>query len=1049
MTTSSPFTCLHHCRCKHWNFDLQSPPEGDWHATCAAFPNGIPREILTGDRHHTTPFPGDNGIQYEPVIKPATTPQSVDEVIEEIEGEETRGVNATERGDAAEPDLSDLMTDQAIALSAQTVEGWLETIRTWLQERYAEGLTLEQAGDRIAELYDQLDDRPYAEALRQTMNLSHLAGQDEVNEEIADEEGRGVNATERSDAKLRSPRDRGLVKQVITNRNGDRQTVWVRPDEVESSKGKRRSGGKGALIAGIAGTAIVGGALAAAALKREPQQSNTPSPPVIPPVRKPNGTATAAGIVTSGVVGAGIIAISQKDQLTTVAALKRHTVIPDLETDAELQTFNGMNPDGSAMSEELAQSIRSANAELYAELRKDTRPWYLSKRREQAFIFNPKTGEKSQRIQGGEISVILNPELMPGYEPPETIKFEPGEPVKGSFKSKQPSLGFTHSHPTSASLSFADMWTSPEPHVLGWPAFGYTIRQSQKVDFAIAVDPYGNVYNGILQPDAAKKRSPRFNPKDSESILAENAVLGLIEKFKTSKNPKTRELAKALTKATKIKEGNDIFNFCWTHAQNLMLQEMGVIHYQAQLTPTFQRIEEDFSWLFDAAREEGRKNRSSSNRTDAAEVLPTMASNPSLLIILSLDTFLSPYSSIDEIKHRQHQVEELPDGPQKQIVLAQIENLLNRQSLEEDGDRLDSLIEECMEWAFEQTSRLDSDGVECGKGWISKGEECHVGKQQQKKPKMPAAWQQKMREQKQIIASGFVRQEEFAKLQRSPRDHHPGINESFFVVAPNGQEFLFKTGEESNRRSNASYRVDYAAEVLASDMGIRAGVPVNRTRLVPAPLTSSFKQPGLAGTLHNVVPGRPYVELEGKPLPIGHQFPGRGSYPKAFYPDLDLQEFSQSAFTSALQHPDLTKIYALDVITGNPDRHSGNLLYDASGHRFYGIDMGLAFMTPPEGLLDDLEVMERSRSLELMMEDEDMARNIALFHDTLTRLKDQGPDSSRAFRLLTYSKAVSSVPMWKDDPDLMDRVVKREGIIKDTYKITDKIIKILDSKLKP
>lgn len=62
MTYFTPPPCA---ECKHFVMD-----KGNWH--CAAFPDGIPDEILSSANDHRQPVEGDHGVQFEPLTKQKT-----------------------------------------------------------------------------------------------------------------------------------------------------------------------------------------------------------------------------------------------------------------------------------------------------------------------------------------------------------------------------------------------------------------------------------------------------------------------------------------------------------------------------------------------------------------------------------------------------------------------------------------------------------------------------------------------------------------------------------------------------------------------------------------------------------------------------------------------------------------------------------------------------------------------------------------------------------------------------------------------------------------
>ena len=50
--------------CKHYRLNQQ----------CSAFPDGIPMPIILGQHDHAQPWPGDNGVRWEPSVDEGDLP---------------------------------------------------------------------------------------------------------------------------------------------------------------------------------------------------------------------------------------------------------------------------------------------------------------------------------------------------------------------------------------------------------------------------------------------------------------------------------------------------------------------------------------------------------------------------------------------------------------------------------------------------------------------------------------------------------------------------------------------------------------------------------------------------------------------------------------------------------------------------------------------------------------------------------------------------------------------------------------------------------------
>jgi hypothetical protein len=285
----------------------------------------------------------------------------------------------------------------------------------------------------------------------------------------------------------------------------------------------------------------------------------------------------------------------------------------------------------------------------------------------------------------------------------------------------------------------------------------------------------------------------------------------------------------------------------------------------------------------------------------------------------------------------------------------------------------------------------------------------------------------------------FVSQQEFSQFEKdNSRRHRPGNNESFFVVRnipKTGAEaariqaqieaaeadFKRYTREayagrmpwkvpeaereaisaENLRRSiviselaesliqrrepffykragtnSISHKKDAQNEVLCSEIAAKAGIPHNDVRMAPAGINNNFKPKGQVGTIHSILPGTNWKNIEKD------------------NPTLFAKYEAPTTFERSLKHPDLAKIYAFDLFTGNTDRNNSNLMYDQATDRFHSLDMGFGYDAPSKAgfLMKNLDFQSRQPYTLTSAEKE----NAKILADTLRTLRQQNPPKAIA-----------------------------------------------------
>lgn len=213
---------------------------------------------------------------------------------------------------------------------------------------------------------------------------------------------------------------------------------------------------------------------------------------------------------------------------------------------------------------------------------------------------------------------------------------------------------------------------------------------------------------------------------------------------------------------------------------------------------------------------------------------------------------------------------------------------------------------------------------------------------------------------------------------------------------PIQEQIANKLGFNYNRKVGLA-----TSEALFSDIGKNLGINVQETVLVPQGMKNKFSDGKTPYTLHKFVSGM--ETLEAVKLGILDE---KFAKSLKISPVEDRRTGNYYGWSSKVrtmtQHKDLSKIFAMDIVFSNYDRHQNNLFYNPIRNSFTGIDHGESLTVPV-----DFGGLKSSIGSTYKKLDKNQKKNFSSFKTTLNDIVENYKPEVVKTKLDTYSKKLS------------------------------------------